>query len=115
VLQLEAPEGMNCWTNNFGDSGARALADLVATPAWLGLKWLSCGNNRIGLDGCSALAKAASSHRSLRFVDIRDNPCWGQPTPTDFEDEFKQIAPFGFELVSGSTKDGTEIKWVSTS
>jgi hypothetical protein len=69
------------------------------------------GNNQVEVDGFHALAQAAALHPKLRFMDIRDNPTWGVPTPAAFADEFKQVAPCGFTLVTGTTKDGTEIKW----
>ena len=36
---------------------------------------------------------------------------WGVLTPAALTDAFKEVVPVGFELVSGTTKDGTEIKW----
>ena len=111
---------MNCRTNDFGDAGAVALAALLTSPPWAELQWLGCGSNGIGPAGCAALAAlaAAAAHagtcvNTWNFIDIRDmyNPTWGVLTQAALTDAFKEVVPVGFELVSGTTKDGTEIKW----
>eukprot|EP00049_Salpingoeca_infusionum_P015376 m.298809 g.298809 ORF g.298809 m.298809 type:complete len:365 (+) comp15865_c2_seq3:1763-2857(+) len=107
LYNLILPDGLNLWSNGIGDEGAAILGDLLMLPNAVDIGWIGLGNNGIGLHGCQRLAPAFAAHPKLCFVDFRDNPIWGEPSPEDSVRTLTESLPLGFRLTIGSTKNNS--------
>lgn len=60
------------------NSGAKLVAEALASPKGQSLQRLYLGNNGIGLEGMKALAKALESHQHIVYLDLAWNSFDGE-------------------------------------